>query len=177
MGQLHTPPSIRWARICFGLRVVVWLFQSLSQLARSEWRPPPWHGSSVPIQPPAHGPSLIIVMSRTRPNKAVSLRSMPFELCLPRSIAWSESPLADAEAIAPGLRGRERRPAGCELMPGTGDKAKPNTLHRTAQPVPGAYMTAPSGRASTITAMRRALAAQLPFSLPQCSSECGQTDE
>jgi len=43
--------------------------------------------------------------------------------------------------LRPGLRGGEddllTADSSCELMPGTDDKAKPNTLHRTAQPVFG----------------------------------------
>jgi hypothetical protein len=109
---------------------------------------------------------------------------MSFELCPLPSIAWSELPAADADAIAPGLRGGEddvlpAASSSCELMPGTDDKAKPNTLHRTAQPVPGAYMTAPSGRASTITVMRRALAALLVLPPAQLAfpGPIVQTDE
>ena len=104
---------------------------------------------------------------------------MPSEPRPLRSIAWSEPSPADAEAIAPGLRGGEDdvllAASSCELMPGTGDKAKPNTLHRTAQP--GAYMTAPSEQSIDDNSDAAGIGCAIAIFPGPMSSECGQTDE
>jgi len=144
MGQHHTPPSIRGGRafvLCSMSRRVV--FHSLNQWParrskrrRSTNRPVIRASQAVPPQVPSD--RSLLEHAHIKPWTTAQCR---LNCIVDTQLRGRSHRRRMLKPLRPGLRGGEddllTADSSCELMPGTDHKAKPNTLHRSAQPVSG----------------------------------------